>query len=144
MWAIVVPHVPLDVAEGISTDVKNLSLAMAALVMFIGIVAIGNAMMRSVYERMSEIGLRRALGAHVLGLLIAESAQVGMIAGVIGVVVGVCVAAGVASHNHWPIVVSAFAVPVAVPAGILAGMLGGLLPGIAAVRVTPSQALRRE
>jgi putative ABC transport system permease protein len=146
-WAVEVPRVPLDVAEAISADVRNLSLAMAALVMFIGVVAIANAMMRAVYERMTEFGLRRSLGArgsHVLGLLVAESAQVGMVAGILGAIVGLSVALAVATHNGWPHVVSLFATALAVPAGTIAGILGGLFPGITAVRVTPSQALRRE
>jgi len=146
-WAVEVPRVPLDVAEGISRDVRNLSLAVAALVMFIGVVAIGNAMMRSVYERMPEIGLRRALGAygrHVLALLITESAIVGVVAGVLGVVAGVAASLAVGLRNDWPLAVSWWACVVAIPAGMAAGALGGLFPGIAAVRITPSQALRRE
>jgi ABC-type antimicrobial peptide transport system permease subunit len=146
-WQAEVPRVPLDVAEGISGDLRNLSLAMAALVMFIGVVAIGNAMMRSVYERMPEIGLRRALGAHgrhVLGLLVAESAQVGVVAGVVGVAVGLLVSVAVGARNGWPLAISGWAAAVAIPAGTAAGALGGLLPGIAAIKITPSEALRRE
>lgn len=147
VWAMEVPRVPLDVAEGISGDLRNLSLAMAGLVMFIGVVAIGNAMMRSVYERMAEIGLRRAVGArgrHIVGLLVAEAALVGIVAGLMGIVAGLVVSFAVAARNDWPMVLSWWATAVAVPAGMTAGMLGGLLPGLAAVRVTPSQALRRE
>lgn len=147
IWSAEIPRVPLDVAEGISSDLRNLSLAMAALVMFIGVVAIGNAMMRSVYERMHEIGLRRALGAHgrhVLGLLVTESAQVGIVAGFLGVVLGLTVSVTVGLRNGWPLTVSWWAAAVAVPAGMTAGAVGGLLPGIAAIRITPSQALRRE
>jgi putative ABC transport system permease protein len=147
MWAVEVPRVPLDVAEGISTDLKNLSLGMAGLVMFIGVVAIANAMMRSVYERMPEIGLRRSLGAratHVLGLLVTEAAQIGLVAGVLGVTAGLLVSVGVAVRNDWPITVSLIAILAAVPAGVLAGAAGGLFPALTAVRVTPSQALRRE
>lgn len=146
-WSAAVPRVALDIAEGISSDLENLSLAMAGLVMFIGVVAIGNAMMRSVYERMTEIGLRRALGArsgHVLGLLVSEAAVVGVVAGVIGVVVGSLVGLAVAQHNHWPMAVSVVGVLLAVPVATTAGALGGLFPALMAVRITPSQALRRE
>jgi putative ABC transport system permease protein len=146
-WTAEVPRVPIDVAEGISSDLRNLSLAMAALVMFIGAVAIGNAMMRSVFERMPEIGLRRALGArsrHVLALLVIEATLIGTVAGVLGVAVGVVVSVAVALRNDWPIAVSVWAVAVAVPGAMAVGALGGLLPAITAIRITPSQALRRE
>lgn len=146
-WAAEVPRVPIDVAEGISADLRNLSLAMAALVLFIGAVAIGNAMMRSVFERTPEIGLRRALGArsrHVLSLLVVEAALIGTVAGILGVVIGVVASLAVAGHNHWPITVSDWAVAVSVPGAMAVGALGGLPPAITAIRITPSQALRRE
>lgn len=146
-WTTEVPRVPIDIAEVISDDLRNLSLAMAGLVVFIGVVAIGNAMMRSVFERMPEIGLRRSLGAsarHVLGLLVTEAAFVGMVAGMLGVAVGVLLGVAVAQHNNWPIVVSLWATALAVPAAMAAGALGGLLPALTAIRITPSQALRRE
>jgi putative ABC transport system permease protein len=146
-WAVEVPRVPLDLAEGISADMRNLAVGMAVLVAFIGVVAIGNAMMRSVYERMPEIGLRRALGArtgHVLCLLVAEAAAIGAIAGALGATLGAGAAVAVALHNGWPATVSLLAVATALPLAAAAGALGGLLPALAAARITPSQALRRE
>jgi ABC-type antimicrobial peptide transport system permease subunit len=60
------------------------------------------------------------------------------------VLLGLAVSVGVGSRNGWPLEVSWWAAAVAVPAGMTAGALGGLLPGIAAIKITPSQALRRE
>lgn len=146
-WSIDVPRVPIDVSEGISADLRSLTIALSVLVMGIGVVAIANAMMRSVYERTAEIGLRRALGArgtHIVGMVVLEAAIIGLAAGVIGVIVGSGVACAIALRNGWPVAIASAALGPAVIAAALAGVVAGLVPGIRAVQVTPSQALRRE
>jgi putative ABC transport system permease protein len=146
-WVAEVPRDSLDLASEISEDLRNLTLAMAALVLFVGVVAIANAMTRAVMERVPEIGLRRTLGARseqILGLLLAEAGLVGVLAGVIGAFSGTLVALVVVVRNGWPMVFSGPALALAVPVACLSGVLGGALPSIAAVRITPAQALRRE
>lgn len=146
-WFLDVPQVPIDVTEGISRDLRQLTLAMSLLVMAIGVIAIANAMMRSVFERTSEIGLRRALGAraqHIVGMIVLEAMMIGTAAGLAGVVIGVAVAAGISVRNSWPVRVDLLAVPGAILAAALAGVVAGLIPGLRAVRITPSQALRRD
>ena len=146
-WSIDVPRVPTDVSEGISADLQTLTIALSVLVMAIGVVAIANAMMRSVYERTPEIGLRRSLGArgaHIVGMVVLEAAIIGLAAGVFGVIVGSGVAVVMALRNGWPVAIATMALAPAVASAALSGVLAGLVPGIRAVQVTPSQALRRE
>jgi putative ABC transport system permease protein len=146
-WSVNVVSVPLDVAEAISGDVKRLSLLMAGLVLLVGVVAIGNAMMRSVYDRVQEIGLRRAVGARavdVLGMLVAEAALIGLAAGLVGLGIGLAIAVAISIVNDWPVAVSDVAAAVSLPLAIVSGALGGLIPALVAVRITPSDALRRD
>lgn len=146
-WSVAVPRVPIDVSEGISADLRSLTIALSVLVMAIGMVAIANAMMRSVYERTPEIGLRRSLGArgaHIVAMVVLEAGIIGLAAGIIGVIVGSAAALVVASRNGWPAVISTPTLGPAVAAATLAGVLAGLVPGIRAVQVTPSEALRRD
>lgn len=146
-WSVDVPQVPTDVSDGISADLRNLTLAVSALVMAIGVVAIANAMMRSVYERTSEIGLRRSLGAratHIVAMVVYEAATIGLIAGVLGVALGTAAAAVVASRNGWPVAIEPGPVLTALAAATAAGIVAGLIPGVRAVRITPSEALRRD
>lgn len=146
-WFVDVPRVPIDVTEGISEDLRRLTFAMSGLVMAIGVIAIANAMMRSVFERTSEIGLRRALGArarHIVGMVVLEAMIIGAGAGVGGVILGSIVATGVSVRNGWPVQVDPQSVVAAVLAASFAGIVAGLIPGTRAVRITPSQALRRD
>ncbi len=146
-WDVEVPQVSIALAEGISADLRRLGLAVGALSLVVGIVAIGNAMLRSIYERLPEIGLRRSLGAraaHIVGMLLVEAALIGLLAGVVGAATGAAVAVGVATVAGWPVVVSAPGAAAALPVAIGAGCLGGLVPAWGGVRITPSQALRRE
>lgn len=146
-WSIEVPRVPIDVTEAISDDLRSLTIALSVLMVAVGIVAIANAMMRSVYERTSEIGLRRALGArgsHIVAMIVLEAAIIGLGAGVAGATVGVAVAVGISLRNDWPAVVATSALAPAVAAAVLAGVAAGLFPGSRAVQITPSEALRRE
>lgn len=146
-WQPEVPQPVTDLAEQISADLRRLALAMASLVVLIGVVGIGNAMMRSVYERTPEIGLRRALGATssgIVGLVLWEAALIGALAGAVAITGGLAIAALVAGHNEWPLVVDGSAVGLAMPLAIGAGLLGGLLPALTAVRIAPAAAFRRD
>ncbi len=146
-WLTEVPSERLDLATAISGDLRTLTLAMAGVVLFVGVVAIANAMTRSVYERIPEIGLRRTLGAHrpqILLLLLTEAALIGVTAGAIGTVLGTVTAIVIATHNHWPIAVSHIGIALAIPMALAAGVIGGAVPSAAATRITPGQALRRE
>lgn len=146
-WSIDVPRVPIDVTEAISDDLRSLTIALSVLVMAVGIVAVANAMMRSVYERTAEIGLRRALGArgsHIIAMVVLEAAIIGLTAGVAGAAAGATTAIVISLHNNWPVVVAPPLLAGAVAAAALAGVAAGLFPGLRAVQVTPSEALRRE
>lgn len=146
-WSVDVPQVATDVTDSISADLRNLTLAVSALVMAIGVVAIANAMMRSVYERTSEIGLRRSLGAratHIVAMVVYEAAIIGLLAGLVGVALGTTTATAVALRNDWPVGVEVGPVALALAAATAAGITAGLIPGVKAVRITPSEALRRD
>ena len=146
-WRIEVPRVSVDLASAISSDVRELTLASGALVLFIGAVGIGNAMLRSVYTRVHEIGLRRALGArtsHIVSLLMVEAAVIGLIAGVLGTVVGISVAGAAAARNGWPLAIG----PLLPTAGVLlsvgAALAGAAWPTRVATKISAAEALRRD
>lgn len=146
-WSVDVPRVPIDVTEAISDDLRSLTIALSVLVMAVGIVAVANAMMRSVYERTAEIGLRRALGArgsHIIAMVVLEAAIIGLTAGVAGAAAGAAAAVVISLRNNWPVVVAPSLLASAIAAAAFAGVAAGLFPGLRAVQVTPSEALRRE
>ena len=101
--------------------------------------------MISVLERRGEIGLRRALGAtrgHISSQFLCESALLGAIGGVFGLLFGAAATEVYAQAKHEPFVVPLYALIAAPTAGFLIGALAGLYPAAKAARLSPTEALR--
>lgn len=97
-------------------------------------------------ERTAEIGLRRALGArprHVGAQIMAESAVLGGLGGLLGTTIGVLVVISVALSRHWTAVMSPTLTLSAPLIGLAVGSLAGLYPAARAARIEPTDALRR-
>lgn len=146
-WYVDIPRIPPELGEGVGGDVRTLALSVAGLAMLMGIVTIGNATSRSLFERTPEIGLRRALGARALDvvrLLLVESIQVALVGAMLGLALGSAGAVIVAFRNGWPVTITWWAVGLSIPAAVVAGILGGAVPAWRSTRISPSEALRRE
>ncbi len=118
--------------------------AVALLVGGIGVMAI---MMVSVTDRTREIGVRKALGATRLDILLqflVEAATLTGIGGLIGILIGLgfgrLATAAMRIQATTPILYTLVAVVVSV--GI--GVVFGLLPANRAARLDPVEALRYE
>jgi putative ABC transport system permease protein len=149
--------------------VDGLTVALNALLIFIGMVTLGigavglaNIMFTSVLERTREIGVLKALGAKrrtILGQFLWEAFFLVIIGGVLGMALGVVIAEAVGSlpfvgvmlgeelarhygRIHFQISTGAVAVSLAVLFAV--GMIAGLLPAIRASRLDPVEALRHE
>ncbi|MEO2005788.1 MAG: FtsX-like permease family protein, partial [Candidatus Poribacteria bacterium] len=130
-------------------------------------IGIMNLMLVSVTERTSEIGLRKAIGATRLDILLqflAEAAFIGLMGGVIGVLVGVVIgygmAMGITAFLHssfisrvvqemfkdvvWPAVISWKASGISALVSLVIGVFFGIYPAHRASRLTPVDALRYE
>jgi ABC-type antimicrobial peptide transport system permease subunit len=117
-------------------------------------VGIANAMLMSVTERFREIGTMKCLGAEdglVVKLFLLESAFLGMIGTLFGLVLGGAVALGGALHQfgrfaleYFPWRVAAEMVGWSLLAGIALSVIGAGYPALVAARMRPVEALRVE
>ncbi|MEZ4400498.1 MAG: ABC transporter permease [Kofleriaceae bacterium] len=134
----------------------NVVLGVAGLLSLLaGAIGVSNIMLISVRERTKEIGVRKALGARpvsVVTMVVLEAVTLTILAGFIGLVVGVLTisyGAGVVAKlgPDFPLappkVSFGFAV-VATAALVVIGALAGLIPAVRAAAISPVEALRDE
>ncbi len=134
--------------DEVAARIGAVTVALAAISLFIGGIGIANVMVISVTERTREIGLRLAVGArrvNVLAQFLIEAALLSALGGAAGVLVAVAI--GLLLR----LVVTGFsAVPPlwSVGAGLLAslatGLVAGYFPARRAALLDPVEALRYE
>ena len=113
----------------------------------VGGISVMNIMLVSVGERTREFGLRMAVGARRRDLvqqLLVETVVLALAGGLIGSVVGVAAAMGLAWQANWPILISPLSVLLAWGLAGLVGLVFGLYPAYRASRLDPIDALRCE
>ena len=139
---------------GFSKGMTLLSLIVGIATIIAGVIGIGNILLISVKERTKELGVRRALGAtpaEVRNQIILESVFLTVIAGILGIILGAIVLAGInsATQNMTDFPYTNPTVPIPFVLGALfimvfLGTLIGLIPAQRAVSIKPIDALREE
>jgi putative ABC transport system permease protein len=135
------------------TNVLTIFLGgIAAISLLVGGIGIMNIMLVSVTERTREIGLRKALGARRMDILIqflTESAVLSMLGGIIGIALGYLISYGVgriAAANNTPITpaIGIDTILIATLFSTAVGLFFGLYPANRAAGLQPVEALRYE
>lgn len=126
--------------------IAGVSVAIAAISLFVGGIGIMNIMLVNVVERTREIGIRKALGAtsgDITWQFLIESLALSVTGGIAGYFIGYILAFGVSIFLPfdpaftWEIAVAAIGISAVV------GTLFGLYPAIRAARKDPISALRQ-
>jgi putative ABC transport system permease protein len=132
---------------------RSFLVAFAVVALFVGIFIIYNTFNILVAQRVREMALLRAVGAsrrQVLGSVVLEAAVVGVVAGALGLVFGVAIAAGLralfsalgADLPSRSLVITLTTVIVAFVVGLVVSVLSALVPARRASRVPPVAAMR--
>ena len=134
-------------AEGSSQIMGLLLATVASISLLVGGIGIMNILLVSVTERTREIGLRMAIGArrlHVLLQFLVEAVFLSVTGGIAGIVFGVIASELITVVAHWPTLLS----PVAVVGGFVfsaaVGIFFGYYPARKASHLDPIEALHYE
>ncbi len=147
-----------SMAESVTEMTSSMTLflgAIAAVSLLVGAVGIANTMFTSVLEKTKEIGTMKAIGAKnrdILMIFLFNSAMVGLVGGILGVILGACVSTlfpllgmsmmggGGSSGIYLAPDLMAFGLILAV----LIGVISGVVPAYRASKLKPVDALRYE
>jgi len=136
-----------DVIEAQSSVARTFSLlvgSIAVISLIIGGVGILGVMLLSIRERVSEIGIRRAVGARrrdILVQFLVESSFLGVVGGIAGLLVGIGGSAGVKHFSGMPVVLAPDYIILSLVFSIATGLIFGIYPSWKAARLDPIEAL---
>jgi macrolide transport system ATP-binding/permease protein len=134
-------------AEGSSRVMALLLATVASISLVVGGIGIMNILLVSVTERTREIGLRMAIGArrlHVLLQFLAEAVFLSITGGAAGILGGLAASQVISWIAHWPTLISAAAILAGFGFSVAVGVFFGYYPARKASLLNPIEALRYE
>jgi macrolide transport system ATP-binding/permease protein len=137
----------VETAESSSRVMALLLAAVASISLLVGGIGIMNILLVSVTERTREIGLRMAIGArrlHVLLQFLAEAVFLSLGGGIAGIVTGVLFSAAIPILFGWLAPFSLIAVAGGFLFSVAVGAFFGYYPARKAASLNPIEALRYE
>jgi macrolide transport system ATP-binding/permease protein len=136
-----------EVAEESSRVMELLLAAIASISLLVGGIGIMNILLVSVTERTREIGVRMAIGArrlHVLLQFLVEASLLSLMGGGAGVLTGVVASRVISLVAGWPTLLYPVVVLAAFLFSAAIGVFFGYYPARQAARLNPIDALRYE
>jgi len=136
-----------EVAEQSSKVLEILLAAIASIALLVGGIGIMNILLVSVTERTREIGIRMAIGArriHVMLQFLVEAVLLSGIGGAAGVATGIVAAKIISAAAGWPTLLSPLIIVSAFLISAMIGIFFGFYPARKASMLNPIDALRYE
>ncbi len=133
--------------QGVTRILTILLASVASISLLVGGIGIMNIMFVSVTERTREIGTRLAIGAtsfDVMAQLLIEALVLSLVAGVIGIILGLAICQGITAFAGWRTVVSPTSIIVSFSVCTFIGVFFGWYPARKAANLNPIEALRFE
>ncbi len=139
-----------EMLETVNETSNTLSLALggiAGISLLVGGIGIMNIMIVSVNERTREIGIRKAIGAKKMNILMQfmiESVVLSGVGGLIGVGLGLGASWAVGNYTTMNVATSWNMVLISFSFSLIIGVVFGMIPANKAARMRPIYALRNE
>lgn len=126
---------------------SNLGVIVAVVAYSVGALGIAAVMILSIYERMTEIGIRRAFGAtkrDIFLQFLSESLFLSVAGAIVGAIVAVGLASIVQFFAGWGFYFPFIALLLAVFMSVFIGAVSGIYPALKAVSFEPKEILSGE
>ena len=136
-----------EMVTSISSTITVLLGAVASISLIVGGIGIMNIMLVSVTERTKEIGLRMAIGARPIDILmqfLLEAMTLACVGGLLGTILGIVGAKMVGNIQNWPILITESSVAVSFAFSAVVGVFFGFYPAYRASNLNPIDCLRYE
>jgi len=136
-----------DMVNDITKYIYIISVGISSIGLLVGGIGVTNIMLVSVTERTREIGVRKAIGARRLNVLIqflTEAMTLTGTGGIIGIIVGILLAFLAKLIFSMPFTVSILWIIIGFTVSVSVGLIAGLYPAYKAARLDPIISLRYE
>jgi putative ABC transport system permease protein len=146
-YTITVPEALLQQSQKTQRLFDIVMGAIAGISLLVGGIGIMNIMLATVLERTREIGVRRAMGARQVDIrnqFFMEAFAVTVTGGLLGIVMGLVIAKGVAAYAGWKTIVTLGSIVLSVGVSAAVGLAFGSYPAMRAAQLDPVEALRYE
>lgn len=144
-FSIVEPTELMSAVNSIFNILNLVLVAIAAVSLVVGGIGIMNIMYVTVSDRIKEIGIRRALGAHksdILYLFLAESILLSLIGGFLGLLFAYLVVFFLS--RYFPAYIDGLTVFISLLVSSVIGITFGVFPARKAANLEPVEAMRYE
>jgi putative ABC transport system permease protein len=146
-YEVIVPQTLAEQRLQVQRTFGYVLASVATLSLLIGGVGIMNVTLASVLERVPEIGIRRTVGAtqrSVAALFLTETALLGALGGLLGLIAGAGLSTVIAKYAGWPMAISGGGALTVLAVAMVVGLVSGVYPAWRATRIAPIDALGHE
>lgn len=144
-FAIITPIFVQRMIARLNRVLKTFLPAAAGVALLVAAFVIASIMLIAVRERITEVGLRKAVGAteqQIVFQFLLEAIAVTLCSGIVGIALGLAVAIVVSQSFQMPVLITIDTILIGLVASLLVGVLSGFLPARHAARLDPVAALR--
>ena len=137
----------IGIYQNATSGIYFATFGVAIISLVVGGIVVMNIMLVSVTERTKEIGLRKAVGARQLDILmqfLIEAVTVTMVGGALGVFTGYGLAYLLSVVMGFPLKISAQSGFLGVTVSFVVGIISGLYPAWRASKLSPIDAMRND
>ena len=146
-YELVVPLELLRQSEETQRVFNIVMILIASISLVVGGIGIANIMLATITERTKEIGIRRAIGARRIDIMLqflTETTAISVLGGLLGCAFGAAVVYGIVELTQWTALVEPHYALISLAISGAVGVVSGIYPARRAAAMDPILALRYE